>query len=505
MMAMALTLAGGRLLVEAGPGAHRLGDPVDIRVRGPIIEAIGPHDPAGPRGPEVVDVSGMLVVPGMINGHTHSHETFHKGRYENLPLEVWMHYLRPPFPPPPLGAEEVYLRTMLTALESLRGGATTVVDDVNHFPDLREDHIAAVFRAYEDAGLRALVSVSLFDRPFFRAVPFIEEEMPADVLADLAGRPGPDPQRLLDLAADLIERRHPARNRVGSIVAPSAPQRCTDGFLADLLGLARQAEVPAIVHVHETRLQAVTARLMYGKTMIAHLDDLGLLGPRLSLIHGVWLAPDDIARLARSGVTVQHNPISNLRLASGLAPVRALLRAGVNVSLGSDGCGSCSSLSMLHVVGAAADLHTLRGDDPREWVGAAEAWTLATANGARALGMEKVLGRIAPGYRADLVCYRLGGVGFTPLNDPLRQLVRGERGQSIDTVVIDGELVMRGGMMARVDEASLLAAAREAHARLLPDLVRCEALVGRIRPVYERIYARCLALEIPPDTYPARF
>lgn len=501
---MTLTLAGAHLLVEEEHGATRLGDPMDIRIGDSLIHGIAPHDPAALRDTDALDVRGMLALPGLVNGHSHSHETFHKGRYENLPLEVWMHYVRPPFASPALTAEQVYLRTMLGALETLRGGATTIVDDVNHFPHLREDHIEAVFRAYDDAGLRAFVSVSLFDRPFHTAVPFLEEEMPADLRARLGGIPHPDAKTLLDLAADLIRRRHPARNRVGFVVAPSAPQRCSQGFLVDLLALARQEKVPAIIHVHETRLQAVTAQLAYGKTMIAWMDGLGLLGPHLSLIHGVWLTPDDIGRLAEAGPTVQHNPVSNLRLGSGLAPVRALVRAGVNVSLGSDGCGSCTTLGMLRVVGAAASLHSLRGDDPAQWVGAREAWTMGTVNGARALGCGDTLGRIAPGSLADIVCYRLDGVGFTPLNDPLRQLVLGEHGESIDTVVIDGRLVMRGGRILTVDENGLLAAAREAHARLLPDIARCEAMVAAIRPVYERIYARCLARSIPAETYPAR-
>lgn len=500
-----LTLAGARLVVAEESGRHRLGDPVDLRIRDRIIETIGPHDPQATLPADAVDVRGMLAVPGLINGHIHSHETFHKGRYENLPLEVWMHYVRPPFPLPPLTAQEVYLRTMVGAIESLRGGATTVVDDVNHFPHLREDHIDAVFRAYEDAGLRAFVSVSLFDKPFFRAVPFIEAEMPGDQLAALAGAAPRDPKALLSLAADLIRRRHPARNRVGFIVAPSAPQRCSEAFLVDLLGLARQEGVPAIIHVHETRLQAVTAQLTYAKTMVALLDDLGLLGPHLSLIHGVWLTPDDIRRLGTAGATVQHNPVSNLRLGSGLAPVRALLGGDVNVSLGSDGCGSSTTLGMLQVVGAAAGLHTLRGDDPREWIGVREAWTMGTTNGAKALGFGDTLARIAPGALADIVCYRLDEVGFTPLNDPLRQLVFGERGRSIDTVVIDGRPVMRGGKLVTVNEADLLAAAREAHARLLPGIQRCDAMVGAIRPVYERIHARCLTQAIPRETFPARF
>jgi 5-methylthioadenosine/S-adenosylhomocysteine deaminase len=500
---MTLIVAGGRLLVEDDGGAHRLSPPVDIHVRDGVIASIAPHNSARPVAGDAVSVDGMLVAPGLVNGHTHSHEILHKGRYENLPLEVWMHYVRPPFVTAPLTAEEIYLRTLLSAIEMLRGGATTVVDDVNHFPLLRGDHIDAVFRAYDDAGVRALVSVSLFDQPFFRALPFIEDEMTPDMLARLSAGAVPARDTLLRLAAELLARRPPGRGRVGFIVAPSAPQRCTDGFLAALLGLAHQENAPAIIHVHETRLQAVTACLAYGKTMIAHLDDLGLLGPRLSVIHGVWLTPDDVTRLARTGTTLQHNPVSNLMLGSGLAPVRALLRSGVNISLGSDGCGSCTSANMLSVVGAAAMVHSLRGADPEDWISAREAWRMGTVNGARALGLNT--GRVESGYCADLVCYRLDGAAYTPLNDPLRQLVFGERGQGIDTVIVDGRVVMRGGRVRTVNEADVFARVRELHARLWPEIVRCEGLVGELRPVYERIYRRCLAVEIPVETYAARF
>jgi guanine deaminase len=158
---------------------------------------------------------------------------------------------------------------------------------------------------------------------------------------------------------------------------------------------------------------------------------------------------------------------------------------------------------MLQGVGTAAMLHTLRGR-PGDWLSAEDAWAMGTANGAHALGQAQTLGQIAPGYRADLVCYRLDGISFTPLNDPVHHLVYAERGQSIDTVLVDGKVVVRGGRVVTVDETAILSAAREVHARRLPEIERCEAMAERMRPVYERIYERCLGLAIPADTFPAR-
>jgi 5-methylthioadenosine/S-adenosylhomocysteine deaminase len=471
---------------------------VDIDVEDGEIVAVLPHDPDDEET-SALDARGLLALPGLVNGHTHSHEILQRGRYAKLPLEVWMHYLRPPLPFT-LSREDVYARTLLAAIEALHGGATTVVDDVNLVPHAGPEHAEAVFRAYEDVGIRAFVGVSMFDRHYFAAVPWVKEEMEPELFAELAARPTPDSGQFLALARELFHTR-PA-GRVRALAAPSAPQRCTNEFLVDLLGLAADAGVPAIVHVHETRLQAVTAQLLYGKTMVAHLDDLGVLSSALSLVHGVWLTPDDLERLGRSGATVQHNPVSNLRLGSGVAPVRALLDAGVAVSIGSDGCGSCVAARMLDNVRLAALLGSLLPDEPERWLSAREAWTLASEGGARALGLGDV-GRIAPGYRADLLLVRLDGPAFAPLNDPLRQLVYGDH-SALDTVLVDGEVVLRGGRVVSVDEHAALAAARELHERLLPAFAESDRMVDRMRPAYERIHARSLAHPIPPDTFPAR-
>ncbi len=503
-VAAATVLVGGRpCQAAAGGERHALGEAVDVLIDDAKIADVRPHDPALLERPGAVDARGLLLLPGLVNGHTHSHEIMQRGRYPKLPLEVWMHYLRPPRPVYRLTPDELYVRTLLAAAEALRGGATTVVDDVNLFPHADEAGVDAVFRAYEDSGLRAFVGVSLFDRQYFRAVPFVDEELPPATLAELAQVPAPDRDDVLRLARSLVADRRPAPGRrVAACIAPSAPQRCSDELLVELSALARAEEVPAIVHVHETRLQAATGQLRYGCTMVEHLHRLGVLGPELSLIHAVWLTPRDIELIAESGATAQHNPTSNLRLGSGLAPVRALLRAGANVSLGTDGCGSCVSAGMRDAVRQAALVGSLRGGD--DWLSAAEALELATVNAARALGLGGRVGRIEPGQLADLCCYRLDGVAFAPLNDPLRQFVYADQGQALDTVLVDGRVVMQSGRVAAFDESALLDAARALHARLLDAIERSDAFVDGLRPAYERIHRRSLGIAIPAETMPAR-
>ena len=200
--------------------------------------------------------------------------------------------------------------------------------------------------------------------------------------------------------------------------------------------------------------------------MIEHLAELGFLSPRTTLIHAVWLNPREIDALAQSGATAQHNPWSNLLLGSGCQPVRALLDAGVNVSMGTDGSCSTVTANMLTVLGSAAALSKIRGDDHSRWLSAQEAFRAATQGGARAFGFAGELGVIEPGALADLVAYRLDTIAFTPLNDPVRQLVYAERGSGVDFSMIGGRVVMRAGALTTIDEAKILAEIAREHAAL---------------------------------------
>ena len=476
--------------------------PLDIVVADDRIAAIRPAGRAPAEG-AVIDARNCLLTAGLINGHHHSHEHYYKGRNENQPLELWMNSVRP-LDPIPYTPRQVYLRTLVGAIEALRSGTTTIVDDLNASPAIIPEHVDAAYRAYDDIGIRARVGITLFDRPFFRAMPHVDEEFPPELLRSLDSRASSAAGDILAFARHLATTRHPSRNRVGYIAAPSAPQRCTEGFLREVRSLADELDLPVIMHVQETRLQVVTGKVMYGSTMVEYLDRIGFLKPCTSLIHCVWLNPREIAMLASSGASVQHNPLSNLKLGSGVAPVRALLDAGVNVSLGTDGCGSIETTSMLKVLSAAALVNKLRGDDPARWIGAAEAWHAGTVGGARSLGMGNEIGAVAPGRKADLALWRLDRIAFVPLNNPLGQLVYAESGSSLDTVIVDGEIVMRDGRLTRIDEPAILAEIAEEHSRLEPLLAAAERRAEPINAAYRRIYARCLKESIAADTFAAR-
>jgi len=474
---------------------------LDVVIEGERIAAIEPANTVG-GADDVVDLSRRLLVPGLINGHLHSHEHFHRGRTENLPLEVWQHYVRPPVAVP-LTTRHVYLRAALGAIETLRTGATCLVDDMAVGGAIDRDQIDAVLQAYDDVGVRALLGFAMMDRPLVDNFPFVDT-LPAELVARMRALPRPTAAQYVALVRDLVRSRHPRARRVGVLVSASAPQRCTQEFLLECRRLADELDVPLITHVQETRMQVVTGQQFYGTPIVEYLARIGFLGARTSLIHAVWLNPREIGALAESGVTVQHNPWSNLTLGSGVQPTRALLEAGVNVSLGSDGACSTVSLSMLQVAGAAAALSKVRGADYAAWLSAREVLVAGTQGGARALGFGNGLGVIEPGALADLVAYRVDSFPFTPLHDPVRQLIYAERGADIDFVMVNGDVALRDGRLTRVDEPRLLAEIHGEIEKLAEQFAVSESSVAPVRAAMDTLYRRTLRADIPPDTYPAR-
>ncbi len=469
----------------------------DILVEDDRIAAIAPAG-AIEDADEIVDAAGMLAAAGMVNGHFHSWDHYIKGRVENLPMEIMMPFLRPA-KPLKLTDRQVYLRTMAGAIESLRTGATTIVDDMSLGQTLDRGHAEAALQAYEDSGVRTYLGFSMIDKAVVDSWPFVDECFSADVLENLRALPRPEGRALLDLVRDLAKTHHPNTRRVGVLVAPSAPQRCTDDFLKASRVLADELDLPTIIHVLETRLQVITADEFYGKSMVEHLDDIGFLAPQTSLIHAVWLTPRDREIIAASGATIQYNPFSNAVLGAGVPDLRAFKEAGINVSMGSDGCGIPFTCSMNTTIKMGACLARIRDADYRNWPTSADVWEAATVGGAIAFGREKDLGRIEVGYKADFVLYRLDSSGLLPLNVPVRQLVHGETVAGIDTVVVDGRIAVRGGKLTMIDEAAIIAELQAVHAELKDQIMGSEESA---RPVFEgisRVYEKALGRTVSHD------
>jgi 5-methylthioadenosine/S-adenosylhomocysteine deaminase len=500
MSARRTLLRGASALVGDAQAHERR--PLDVLVEGRRIAAIEPAGTIG-QADEVVDLAGRLLVPGLVNGHQHSHEHFQRGRTENLPLELWQHLVRTRVPVP-LTPRQVYLRTLIGAIESLRTGCTTVVDDMALGASVNREAVDAALQAYDDAGIRALVGFAMMDKPIIDNFPFADDAFPPALAAELRAAPRPSPQEYVGLVRDLVRTRHPQASRVGVLVSASAPQRCTPTFLSQVRALADELDLPVITHVQETRLQVVTGQVFYGRPIVEHLDAIGFLKPKTSLIHAVWLNPREIDALARTGATAQHNPWSNLLLGSGVQPVRELLEAGVNVSLGSDGSCSTVTVNMLNVLGSAAAVSKLRGDRQDRWLSAREALRAGTLGGGRALGFGDALGAIRVGAIADLVGYRTDTVTFTPLTDPVRQLVYAERGAGLDFAMVDGRCAIVAGRMTGIDEGAVLREIEHDYRELAARYDAAEASVAPVLEAAERLWRRSLATPIAPDTHAAR-
>lgn len=470
----------------------------DILVEGNFITAIAPVGTIG-QADEIIDCGSLLAAPGLINGHLHSWDHFLKGRIENLPMEVMMAHIRPA-KPVRLTERQIYARTMIGAIESLRTGATTIVDDMSLGQIFDRGHVDAALQAYEDAGVRAYLGFSMIDKPVLDSWPFVDECFTADLQASLRALPRPDGAQLVELVGSLARTHHPKSRRVGVIVAPSAPPRCTDVFLRTCRRLADDLDLPVMTHLLETRLQVVTGQVFYGRSMVEHLDALGFLRPSTALIHAVWLTPRDRDLIAASGASMQYNPWSNGILGSGVADFRAAREAGINVSMGSDGCGATYGCSMLTSLKLGGVMSRISRPDYENWATAKELWHSGTVGGAKALGRDRELGRLAPGQRADIVFYRRDSYTLSPLNDPVRQIVHGESGSAIDTVVVDGDLAMRGGKLTRVDEGRLIAEFNAAYEELAPSIVESEKASRALLEGIDRIYRKSLTVPIPSDT-----
>jgi len=282
----------------------------DIVIEEDEIAALGQNLSPGSFGVEkIINGKDRLVIPGLINAHHHSHDRFDRGRLDNFPLEVWMSLYNPPISIRNWSPRECYLRTVVNCIEMIKNGTTTVIDDVYHGVPFSNENVDATFQAYEDIGMRAFVSIYYQDRPFAKTIPFLDDLLPEKIKDELARMPRIAPDDMIEAWRGYGERW---RGRVKFILSPAAPQRCYDEFLKNTWELSEELDLPVITHVLETKVQAVTGELFYGKSIVEHMHSLSILTPKTTLIHGVWLTDNDIKLVAEAGASIAHNPISNL-------------------------------------------------------------------------------------------------------------------------------------------------------------------------------------------------
>lgn len=485
-----LVVRGGQL-IEAGAAPRR----ADVLVRDGMIEAVGEIE--APEGVRELDARGDYVVPGLINAHYHSNENFNPGLYENLPLDLWFvhsHQVTRSAPPAP---DVIYARTMLGAMQMLRTGTTAVVDFVFEAPEISVETLEPIVRAYRDAGMRATVLLGVADKPFSQSLPLDASERAS--WSDEASPP--TIERILEVGREAIDRWHEPDGLIGIGFGPSAPQRCSERLFVETLELARSRSLAWQTHVLETKTQAWTARSWHdGRSFVEVLDERGMLGHHAALVHTVWLTDRDIEALARTRTTAVHCPFSNMRLGDGIARVPAMRRAGVRIGLGTDGRGCDETLDMLELARVTALVHKVKGEHHSRWPTADDALSMVTREGSVCTGHADRLGRLEPGAHGDLLIVRGDGIAFTPVHDPVRQLVYGGASRDLRAVVVAGEVTVEDGRLTRVDEREMLARAREAAAEEMPYLEGGDG-AAKLEALVEGMHRRAESQRLDVDAY----
>jgi 5-methylthioadenosine/S-adenosylhomocysteine deaminase len=426
-----LIVSGG--IVVTMDGARAILRDGSIAVKGDVIVAVGPRVEIESRysGAQTIDARGGLVLPGFINGHTHVPMTLFRGLHDDVTLQEWLYkYI---FPAEAKNVNEEFVRwgTRLAAAEQIRAGVTTFAD-MYYFED-------AVAEETKAAGMRGVLGETFID------FPAPDNKSEAEMLA----------------YTEKFLRRWQGDSLIHAAVAPHSIYTCSKKTIQDAAALARKYHAPVLMHVAEMKKEWEDSEKANGMSPVEYLEKIGVLGPELVAAHCIFVDEADRKLLAERQVGCVHNPSSNMMIASGVAPVPEMRAAGIAVGLGTDGpAGSNNDLDLMEEIDLAAKLAKITKMDPRS-LNAKAVVEMATIDGARALHMEKEIGSLEAGKKADLILISLDEPNAVPMYDVYAQIAYSLKGSDVETVVIGGRVVMRERKLLTVDEPAVLAKARE--------------------------------------------
>jgi 5-methylthioadenosine/S-adenosylhomocysteine deaminase len=419
-------------IVVTVDGGNRVITPGAVAIDGADIVAVGAAETIRRqfRGRQTIDAGGQVVMPGLVNTHTHAPMVLYRGLADDLALEQWLTKYIFPAEAKTVSPEFVRAGTRLAALEMIESGTTTYAD-MYYF----EEEVAKETKA---AGLRGVLGQTVIQ------FPVADAKTPAEALAR---------------TETFIQafRNDPL---ITPAVAPHAIYTNDGATLKAARALALRYNVPTLIHAAETQSEAMTAKERGSPTVVSYLESLGFLGPGVLLAHAVWVNDADMTLLKMRGVGVSHNPESNMKLASGIAPVKAYLAADMAIGLGTDGAASNNDLDMFEAMRVASFLQKVATGDPTA-VSAQAAVRMATIGGARALGMEKQIGSLESGKRADLIIVSLNAARQTPMYEPMSHLVYVTRGDDVQTTIVHGKVLMRDRRVLTLDRTAVLRDAKK--------------------------------------------
>lgn len=404
-----------------------------ILIKDDIISEIGSG--TAPQGTydKVIDGTNKAALPGFINAHTHAAMTLLRGYADDLPLMEWLQTKIWPMEDR-LTDEDNYWGTLLANVEMIKSGTTAFADMYFHM-----DQAA---RAVEKSGLRGILSRGMVGV-------------------------GPEAELAFTQSRELFAQWNGAANgRITFMLGPHAPYTCPPDYLKRVVALADELGTGIHIHLSETRGEFEDIKKQYGKTPVGLMDEIGLFEHRVLAAHCVHLNADDIEILSAKHVGVAHNPESNMKLASGIAPVPEMLAAGIAVAIGTDGASSNNNLDMLQEMRSCALLHKVNTFNPTV-IPAGQALEMATINGARALGLEKQTGKLEAGMKADIILLSLSEAHMTPRYDILANIVYAAQASDVQTVIVDGNIIMEDRVVKTLDEQEVLEHCRAIAERLV--------------------------------------
>lgn len=415
---------------------------VDLQIVGNTITAISANlEVVG----TAVNCENKLLLPGFFNAHTHSSEMWQRGVIPPLPLELWLAEL---YDFAPLELEKVYLSALGTAVETLLSGGTSVVDHLVLIPGQEIETIATAISAYKKVGIRAFVAPLIWDQPLMSGIPSGGNQQENETNGHSA-------TEILQMLQEAVDKFHQPEAGVYILTAPTGIQLCSDELFAGCVELSDRYNLCRHSHLLETKAQQLLAQEKYGCSAVEYLNRIGYLSSRTSLAHCVHLTDDDIEILVESQSTVVHNPLSNLRLGSGIAPILKYRQAGVNVAFGCDGSSSNDSQDLLEAIKIGSILHNVTDLDYQRWITPRQAVEMAALSGAKGLNMGDQLGSLTVGKKADLVLYDLTNLSLLPRTDPIGLLILGRPSQVVDSVWIDGKRIVENGKVMTIDIENL--------------------------------------------------